>query len=155
METRLVEVKRKAAFLKAMIDYLSDGAQLSLEGNLSEFRAELGEIPGVGWGETAELRRQTLTPQLDFVVLPLGPETTERILRRIVPRIGVVRQVVHIQIAQDGALQFAAYDNFALDCVLVGPAVTDEFLQGLVEQGLARDFEPKPPSRRDFGAGIV
>jgi hypothetical protein len=145
-DLRAVHIKDKVRFAKAMIAFFGQGGLLSLEGHLSHLREELEAIPGMAWEETAELRRNTLVPRLDFAILPLRPETTERVLRRIVPHVGIVRRVIHLQIAMGGTVQFGAYDNFHPDCTMVGPAVSDAFLEGLVEQGILHDFKPTAPA---------
>jgi hypothetical protein len=137
-----VRVKNKVEFVKAMIAYLSGGAHMSMEGDLSKAQGEIESIPGRSGQETAILRRQTLVPVLDFVVLPLEPNTTEIILRRIVPRVGIVRNVIHLQIVKEGELQLGAYDNFHPDCVVIGPGVPEEYLETLVQSGLLYNYEP-------------
>ena len=64
----------KPGLLIAMIRELAGNAHVSFEGDLSRcvFPPDLGPDSK----ETATLKRQTLVPKLDFVVLPLEPPTS-------------------------------------------------------------------------------
>jgi hypothetical protein len=73
----------KAALLIAMMKALAGNAHISFEGNLSrcEFPPELHRSVE----ETATLRRGTIAPVQDFVVLPLEQETIRPILDTVLP----------------------------------------------------------------------
>lgn len=68
------------------------------------------------------LKRNTLRPKQDFVIVLLEPSTVEK----IIPAIGgsVPKAILHIQIEKNGVLQFGAYDNFYPECIFFGSAST-------------------------------
>jgi hypothetical protein len=134
------EVKNKTPLLLAVMEALAGNARISFEGDLHGFR--LANIPGATDRETTLLRRNTLRPIQDFVVLPLEPTMVGTVL----PAIGgnVPRRILHIQIEKDDALQFSAYDNFHPGCILFGPAVSRDLLQSFVSQGILSSCVPRP-----------
>jgi len=139
-EDRLWLVARdKAGLLIAMMKTLAGNAHISFEGDLSRcvFPPELDRSES----ETAILRRQTIAPVQDFVLLRLEPETIQPILGTVLPESRFMKHVIHIQIEKDGVLQFAAYDNFHRDCVECGPGVPRELLERLRLSGVLRSYE--------------
>src|SRR6185437_4572331 len=125
-------VRDKFAFLLAVMRQLAGGAQISFEGDLDPF--SLAEIQGACSQETEVLKRNTLWPKKDFVVLPLE-ETT-------VPRIATAmggswsRRFYNIQIEKNGVLEFGTYDSFDPTCFNFGPAFDHEFLAFLKNEKL-------------------
>ena len=114
-----LEAKDKPGLLVAVMRLLAgEDVQISFEGNLSQ--CGLATLPGASNTETAALKRATIQPELDFIVLPLGPTNVRAILEHVLP---AWRAVVHVQIEKHGTLQFGAYDNFHPACIVVGPAV--------------------------------
>ena len=70
-------VRDKPGFLRRMMVELAGDARMSLEGNL--VHCHFTDDLVVGQEGTAVLKRQTLWPRLDLVVLRLTPETVEPI----------------------------------------------------------------------------
>src|SRR5438552_2787504 len=101
----------KPGLLIAMMRALAGDAHISFEGDLSRCR-ELFDLPGASMQETEVLRRQTLYPVQDLVVLPLEPDGIRAILDAVLPEGRVVHDIVHVQIETAGRLEFGAYDNF-------------------------------------------
>jgi hypothetical protein len=132
---RLV-VRDKAGLLIAMVKALAGHAHVSFEGNLSRcrFPPEVHRTDR----ETETLRRQTILPVQDFVALPLEPETVEAILATVLTDSRFMKDVIHVQIEREGALQFGAYDNFHRDCIWCGPGVSRELLEQLRSSGVLR-----------------
>ena len=118
-----------------------DGEGLaSFEGDLSLLQP--AEIPGASSEETARLRRQTIEPRLDFIVIPITDQTVELLKRRLSSP-GVMGNdgvVVHTQIESANELIFSACDNFHIDCTVVAASVPEEFLASLQSKGLIRSF---------------
>jgi len=83
------------------MEFAFGGGQLSLEGRLSQVADADAAIPGVRKDETEVLRRHTLEPRQDFVILPLEWEMLESIhatvLRHLNLRAG--NDVIHTQIS--------------------------------------------------------
>jgi hypothetical protein len=68
----LYKVRDKRRFLAAALAELAGDAQVSFEGDLS--MTSLSDVPGASNDETQVLKRGTLWPKQDFVVLPLEAE---------------------------------------------------------------------------------
>jgi hypothetical protein len=132
----------KAGLLIAMMKALAGHAHISFEGNLlgCEFPPELDQ----SMEETATLRRGTIFPVEDFVVLPLEPETIRPILDTVLPDSRFMNDVIHVQIEKGGELQFGAYDNFHPDCVGCGPDVPRQLLEQLRLSGVLRSYHIQP-----------
>src|SRR5438094_4041514 len=87
----------KPGLLVAVMRALAGDAHISFEGDLSRCRG-LFAMPGASTEETDALRRQTLYPVQEFVVLPLEPETVRPILAEVLPEGRVVLDIIHVQI---------------------------------------------------------
>ena len=85
------------------------------------------------------MKRHTVAPVLDFLVLRLEPELADRIFSQV-SRIGLREDIVHVQIEKGGRLELTAYDNFHPECVVTGPAVPAELLLELQAAGVIRGF---------------
>jgi hypothetical protein len=104
------------------------------------YHARIGFWSKVAWlcvslNETDILKRNTTSPRMDFVVLPLTPEAIPEIEKVIVSRVAFKGSdgIVHVQIERQGRLAFVACDNFHEDCVWVSEAVPATFLAELVK----------------------
>jgi len=84
------------------------------------------------------LKRNTLSPEQDFMIVPLEPFTVEK----IIPAIGgsVPKAILHIQIEKNGVLQFGAYDNFYPECIFFGSAVNQSMIEWLISESIMRPF---------------
>jgi hypothetical protein len=111
-------------------------AHISFEGYLSDCGAQ---IAGAATAET-ELQAQDYLPTLDFVVLPLEPDTIKAILDHVLPDTCLLTGIVHIEIEKDQQIEFGAYDNF--DTVFCGPAVPRDLLDGMLVAGVLRSIKP-------------
>jgi (2Fe-2S) ferredoxin len=129
----------KPGLLIAVMRALAGNAHISFEGDLSH--CDFSSVAGASVDETECLRRCTLTPQLDFVVCPLEPETIKQILSEVLPEGRVVHQIIHIQIERDGEIAFGAYDNFHPECIVAWPGVPGVLLEQLKASGVLRSFD--------------
>ena len=128
-------VRDKRRLLAAVAGKLAGDAHISFEGNLRNLA--LVNFPAATREETSILKRNTTLPRQDFVVLPLEPTVSDRILSAIGAT--VPRNILHIQIEKAGVLEFAAYDRFDPECVFFGSALQGEFLDSLVIEGLLQN----------------
>lgn len=128
--------------MHAVMSALAGGAHISFEGDLSGCR-RLFELDGASAAETPVLKRNTLWPVQDFVVVPLEPENVVPILQEIVGR-RLVHEIVHIQIEKQGVLQFGSYDHFHADGCVVWLGVAEPSLQELKSKGILRSYEQAP-----------
>ena len=86
-------------------------ALASFEGDLESLGLEA--LPGSSLQETAVLRRQTLEPQLDFVVVPLTPENIASLKERL-SKPGVLGRhgaIVHTQMEAAGEAVLIACES--------------------------------------------
>jgi hypothetical protein len=136
-------VHDKRLFLLAIMEELAGNAHISFEGNLRNLR--LGSIPGASEAETVALKRGTLWPKQDFIVLPLEPFMSKAILSAIGGT--VPGTIIHVQIEKENVLEFGAYDNFHPECIYFRGGVRQEFLESMVSQGLLKSVQEPPGSR--------
>jgi hypothetical protein len=135
-ENKFWLVRDKRRFLLAMMEKLAGGAYISFEGDLKALR--LSSTPGASQEETDALKRNTLEPKQDFIILPLEPSSSKTILSAIG---GTVPNTIrHIQIEKGGIIQFAAYDNFHPQCIVFHPAMDKAILESLVSEGIMRPY---------------
>jgi hypothetical protein len=125
-------VRDKARLLTAIVEKLGGGAHISFEGSLRHL--SLLAAPGSSQDETAALKRNTLWPKQDFVVLPLELHMIKNILSASGGT--VPRTILHLQIEKADTLQFAAYDNFDPECIYFGNTLGEVFVDSMVSAGV-------------------
>ena len=130
------KVRDKRAFLIAAMQELAGGAHISFEGNLSAIA--LTGLAGASDDETAALKRNTLSPPQDFVILPLEAELVETIGAVIGGT--VPRGILHIQIEKDGHLELGIYDNFDPKASFFGSRLTSNFFDRLTSDGILKEW---------------
>ncbi len=116
---------------------LAGDARMSLEGDLS--KCHFADDHVVSREETGVLKRNTLSPHLDFVIVKLEPDTIRPIFEQVMAA-GVKDAIIHVQIERSGSLQLGAYDNFHRDCVVTGPEVSADLLARMKASGVVRSF---------------
>jgi hypothetical protein len=125
-------VRDKARLLTAITEKLGGDAHISFEGSLRHL--SLLTAPGSSQDETVALKRNTLWPQQDFVVLPLESLILKQIL--LASSGTVPRTILHVQIEKADTLQFAAYDNFDPECIFFGNTLGDIFVDSMISAGV-------------------
>ena len=126
-QQRQWRVRDSNRLLLFLMNELAGAAHISLEG---EVPPTILKVPGASGMETEILKRGTIMPVQDFVILPLEPATVPEIVRGIGGTIP--RGLLHIQIEKGGKLAFAAYDNFHPECTYFGEAISAEFIDRLI-----------------------
>jgi hypothetical protein len=116
---------------------LAGSGHLSLEGELS--RCRFPDDIVVSRDASGILKRGTLYPRQDFVVLQLTPATVEPIFKEVMAA-GLKHAIIHVQIECNGILELGAYDNFHEECVVTGPGVSEALLEELKSTSVLRDF---------------
>ena len=122
----------KNQLLLKVMKQLAGNAEVSFEGNLRSLN--LAAVAGASTDETDLLKRNTIWPRLDFVILPLEPDTIrsiQRVMGGTIPK-----SVLHIQIAKAGKLEFGAYDQFHPGALFFGEALGGDFIDALVRDGI-------------------
>jgi hypothetical protein len=138
-----LHTKHKPELLFAVMRSLAHAdARISFEGRLSH--TELAKFAGASLNETEVLKRNTTSPRMDFVVLPMTPKIVPEIEKAIVSKVAFKRYsgIVHVQIERQERLAFVACDNFHEDCVWVSEAVPDTFLAELVKSRVLYSYAP-------------
>ena len=143
--THWLNVRDKPGLLHRLMREFS-GGQMSLEGDLS--KCKFADEMVVSRDEIGLLKRSTLYPRQDFVVLRLEPENIAPIFKNVLAA-GLSRAIIHVQIEHGGVLQLGAYDNFHPDCVVAGPAVSKSLLAELKSKQVLRDFSVVAPAGSD------
>ena len=135
-----LDTRDRPSLLMAMMRALAgEDCKISFEGSLSQ--TELANVQGVAYGETGVLKRATLQPKLDFLVLPLTQQKLSAIENAIKSKIAFGHSgIVHAQIEKNGKIAFAAYDSFDQDCVVAYSAVSTGLLQELTETRVLRSY---------------
>jgi hypothetical protein len=144
----------RPGLLNAMMSALaSDTTKISFEGTLPH--TDLVRIAGVTDDESEVLRRATLAPRRDFIVLPLSEQTLPAIRKAISSKIAIGEKgIVHVQIVKDGDMAFAAYDSFDKECVVAYSAVSSALLDELTKAKVLRGYRQMvPPISRNYRAG--
>lgn len=125
-------VRNKTRFLLAAMTELAGSAHISFEENLSALK--LSSLSSASDEETAVLKRNTIRPRQDFVVVPLEPSTKDLIIAAIGG--SVPRTILHIQIENNGRLEFGTYDTFHPKCFTIGSGLGSAFIDGLLSEGI-------------------
>lgn len=125
-----LQVRDKYALLVEMMGALAGNAHLSLEGNLSNAKWE--SIAGASREETETLQRNSVYPEMDFMVLPLEPETLDPIQKLMAAPKMLTHHLVYIQIEKQGSLEFTAMERFDPRFVCSGKSVPESLLRELV-----------------------
>jgi hypothetical protein len=135
-----IVARDKPGLLIAMMRELAGDAYISFEGDLG--RIDWKGISGLDEGQTS-LRRATLTPELDFVVLPLTVET-QPLIWEALSKVDHLADdgIIHTQIEKEERLVFGPYDNFHADCVSASDVVPRSRLEALKASGVIRSFAP-------------
>ena len=134
-----LNTRRKLDLLAAMMRSLaSENSKISFEGKLSH--TELVHLPGACSAETETLKRATLWPRLDFVVLTLVPQNPEVILDAVTSKIAIgERGIIHVQIEHNGKIAFAAYDGF--QHAVAHSAFPPALMQELTDKGVLWGYQ--------------
>src|SRR4051812_6464233 len=101
---QLWKVRERNRFLRFAMELLAGSSHISFEGDLSS--TQLLSFDSASTDESPVLKRSTLWPRQDFVILPLEIESVPSILRALGGTIP--RSIFHIQIEKDGRLELGA-----------------------------------------------
>lgn len=135
-----IDARDKPGLLLAMMKEFANRSNISFEGALGELT--FPSWPNAAVEETSALKRQTISPRLDFVVLPLTHETVKNIWSELSSKDHLVHEgIIHVQIECDGQLVFGGYDNFYRECTVAYPGVPVHLLEELKKRGVIREFQ--------------
>ena len=139
-EYRHLEVRDCQGTLWAFYRQYEGQAVASFEGNLASLK--LQELPGSSTQETSTIRRQTIEPELDFVVVPINQETVRELKNRLSSHgvLGREGAVIHTQLSVGDNLVLIACDNFHRECTVASMAVPEPFLKEMQSHGLLRAY---------------
>lgn len=135
-----IDARDKPGLFYAMIKEFSNRGRVSFEGYLQDL--ELGTIPGAINKAEKPLGRATRYPRLDFIVVPLNPETVPRIWKEVNEKDHLAHEgIIHVQVEHDGKLVFCAFDNFDKNCTVAYESVPQALLDRLKTNGVIRGYE--------------
>ena len=135
-----VRVRKPVDFVCAALTHFQPHCFLSLEGDLSHY--DLTRIPDASGEPTEVLRRNTIAPKQDFIILPVTPTTFETISRQVLPQVGLKHRILHVQIASDDRLVLGAYDAFHRECCWVDQCVGEDTVLAWKDSGIIGWYEP-------------
>ena len=138
MDGYVINARDKPGLLVAFMKELAGNARVSFEGDLT--KCEFSSVPQLAHEPDGALQRNTISPRLDYVILPLTPETIAPILGQVLPGGRCVHDIIHIQIERNGELAFSACDNFHPDCTWAWLA-SEPLLRKLRDRQVVRSFE--------------
>lgn len=149
-ESYWLVARDKPGLLIAMMRALAGDARVSFEGDLS--RCAFPPPLQTSGEETPSLRRATLYPKEDFVVLALSPGSIRPILDVVLPNRRYLDDIIHIQIEKGGRLQFGCYDQFHHECIVgLAPGVSPDLLDKLQASGVLRSWSVPGEGPRRYG----
>ena len=128
----LYKVRDKRRFLAAALAELAGDAQVSFEGNLSG--TSLSDVAGASSDETQVLKRNTLWPKQDFIVLPLEIRWCGRSWRQWVELCQRVSSMYKSK--KRGGSNLVCMTSFSPDSMFLGPGLTPLFIATLQEAGV-------------------
>ena len=135
----LIDPRDKPGLLLAMMKEFANQSHISFEGSLDELA--FCNWHNVSTEETDTLKRQTISPELDFVVIQLTDSAIHDIWKELSEKDHLVHEgIIHVQIESNGKLVFGGYDNFHRDCTVAYPGVSIALLETLTEKGVIRGF---------------
>jgi len=131
-----IKVKKPVLLIGAIIRELCEKAYLSIEGNLTKIDRECIKV--YSEKETSLLKRNTLKPLKDFIILEINEDTKDEILRML-EVIGIKKNVLHLQIENDGELILGAYDNF--EFVGTSKQINEDTLNKYIQKGIIKSYQ--------------
>ena len=135
-----IDARDKPGLLLAMMRQFQDQSNISFEGSLGQLTCF--SWPAASYEENQVLKRQTTSPELDFVVIPLTEQSVKDIWKELCEKDHLAHEgIIHVQIENNGRLVFGGYDNFHRECTVAYPGVPLELLEKLKEQGIIREYE--------------
>lgn len=140
------KVLDKKRLLLVLMEELAGNAHISFEGDLK--RLALQHLPDASNDPTEALKRNTLWPKQDFIIVPLEPSMSKNILAAIGGT--VPKSIIHIQIEKNGVLEFGAYDNFHPESIYLGKALDQGIIDSLVAEGIIRSYGQRRSERSSF-----
>lgn len=140
----LYKIRDKRRFLSAVMEELAGAARISFEGDLSATKTS--HLAGASGDETPILKRNTLWPKQDFVVLPLEADRVKAIIAAVGGT--VPRGILHIQIEKSGRLELGLYDNFDPKASFFGSALKPLFFTQLQSDGIMTSWIERRFPRR-------
>jgi len=117
---------------------LAGNARMSVEGDLSH--CKFADQLVATRDETVHLKRNTIWPRQDFVVLRLTAENIEPIYKQLTAA-GLKHAILHVQIERDGVLELQAHDNFHKECTTTGPGIGRTLLEELRGMKILHSFK--------------
>ena len=134
---RLV-VKKPIELLDALLCFFKEQSRISFEGEFSLRLFE--ELPVVSTEPIEPHLRQTY-PKEDFVIIPITAVTLDILRRKILPQVGLRKNVAHVLISKNDKLVFSACDCFHRDCVGLSLVVPEAQVIALCEKTILKEYE--------------
>jgi hypothetical protein len=127
--------------------HIDGDASMSMEGDLS--RCSFDELNDIRNEPDGPLQKNTLwvsSGRHDFVVIPLNEANRKKVIRSILPRIGVRNYVWHFEIAKNDIKIFGSYDRFYPECVWLDRNIGEGILPAMQNERIVPGYELKEAS---------
>lgn len=134
---RLV-VKKPIELLDALLCIFKEQARISFEGKLSPRLFE--ELPVVSTEPIEPHLRNTSYPKQDFVIIPITAVTLDILRKKVLPQVGLRKNVLHVLISKKDKLVFCSYDCFH-PCVGLSLVVPEAQVIALCEKGILKEYK--------------
>ena len=125
--------------MKSITSEFPEDSLLSIEGDLS--KCDFSELGGSITEETDILKRNTTHPKQDFLIIPLNGNNKRSLIEDIFNRIGLRKNVLHIQVAYKNNLFFGAYDCFHPECVWIDAKLKETILSTLLSKRIISNYK--------------
>jgi hypothetical protein len=136
-----VRVRKPVDFIRAALTHFQPQCFLSLEGDLTH--VDPAHILDASGEPTDVLRRNTISPPQQFVILPITPSTFETVSRKVLPQAGLKHRILHVQIASGGRLVLGAYDAFHREGCWIDRCVGEETVSSWKASGIIGWYEAR------------
>jgi len=134
---RLV-VKKPIELLDALLCIFKEQARISFDGKLSSRLFE--EIPVVGTQPIEPHLRNTHSKE-NFLIIPITAVTLDILRKKVLPQVGLRKNVECVLISKKDKLVFWAYDWFHKDCVGLSLIVPEAQVIALCKKGILKEYK--------------
>jgi hypothetical protein len=138
-----LQVRKPIDFLCRIIAHIEGEALMSMEGDLS--RCCFDEFEGYRSEPIPPFKKNTIwaSGRHDFAVITINEANKDKVIKSLLPRIGLRMHVWHIEIAQNGIKLFGSYDNFDPECVWLDRSFGEEIVQAMLNERIILGYELK------------
>ncbi len=129
-----------AELLRSVLRELSAGSRVALEGEKRRVSLISVELKGDQCSDPPPPFTREWGKDGYFRVLPLNGSTVSSVTKALLENNAFQQLVGSIQIEKGGSVEFVAGDGFHPECISAGSALSRDFLEHLVGQGILKGY---------------